>query len=235
MVNSAKQIVYKEPRISVNKLGEYLTTPKASRREKILHDAKFPPTFQVIRYDPTREIVQRFLAGKIGSIKALNEAIADYALTHTKDDFEARMKKSNLEAMALFAEMAPGLDFGDAKITIGAHAPPRRDISGVAVSVRPDLHLTVHGGANTPTRRGAIKLNISKGAVHSVASSDYVGTLLRTYIEEGCEPGECDHQRCFSLDVFGTRLAPSPKAVVNRWKDIESGCAEIARQWPGIT
>jgi hypothetical protein len=229
----SEQVVYEDPRISANKLGEYLTTPKPSRRERILHDAKFPPTFQVIRYDPTRELVQRFLAGKIGSIKALNEAIDDYALTFAKDDFEMRMKKSNLEAMGLFSEMAPTLNFGDAEINIGVHAPPRRDIAGVSVSIRPDIHLTT-GGGNAPVRRGAIKLNISKGAVHGKEAADYVGTLLRTYIEEGCEPGECDHQRCFALDVFGGKLVSSPKAVVNRWKDIESGCAEIARQWPGI-
>jgi len=234
MVNMSEQLVYEEPRISINKLGEYLTTPKASRRERILHDAKFPPTFQVIRYDPTRHVIQRFLSGKIGSIGALNEAIGEYALTHTKDDFEARMKKSNLEAMVLFAEMAPKLDFGDVKVTIGVHAPPRRDIEGVSVSIRPDLHLTANGGSNAPTRRGAIKLNISKGAVHGKDAADYVGTLLRTYIEEGCEPGECEPQRCFSLDIFGGKLVASPKAVVNRWKDIEAGCAEIARQWSSI-
>jgi hypothetical protein len=229
----AEQKVYEGARISANNLGEYLTTPKASRREKILYDAKFPPTFQVIRYDPTRELIQRFLSGKIGNIKALKAAIDDYALTHTKDDFEARMKKSNLEAMDLFAAMAPTLDFGDARISIGAHAPPRREIAKVSVSVRPDLHLTA-GGGNEPIRRGAIKLNISKGAVHGKEAADYVGTLLRTYIEEGCAPGECEHQRCFSLGVFGGKLVSSPKAVVNRWKDIESGCAEIERQWPRI-
>lgn len=233
MINTYEQAVYKDPRISLNKLGEYLTTAKASRRERILRDAKYPPTFQVIRYDPTRHIVQRFLAGKIANTTALSDAVADYALTKTKDEYEARVKKANLDAMERFISMAPTLGFGDAKVSLGAHAPQRRMVNGVSVSVRPDLHLTVSGG-NWPTRRGAIKLNISKGAVHSKDAADYVGTLLRHYIEEGCDPGECDPQLCFALDIFGEKIAASPKATINRMKDIDAGCGEIARQWDSI-
>lgn len=233
MVNSYEQSVNEDPRLSINKLGEYLTTTKASRRERILHDAKYPPTFQVIRYEAARLIIQRYLSGKIANAAALAQEIADYATTKTKDDFEARMKKSNLEALHLFAEMAPHINFGAAKVTVGAHTAPKRTIAGVAVSVRPELHL-VSGGVNEPIRRGAIKINLSKTGVHSKEAAEYVGALLRTYIEDGCEPGECDHEMCFTLDVFGQKVVTSPKAVVNRMKDIEAGCGEIARQWASI-
>jgi hypothetical protein len=234
MVNNYEQVVYEDPRISLNKLGEYLTTTKAARRERILRDAKFPPTFQVIRYDPTREIIQRYLAGKIVGTKALAAAIADYATTTTKDDFEARMKRSNLEALGFFAEYAPTLSFGEASVTMGHPAPKRRYISGVGVSVRPELTLRT-GGGNAPIRKGGVKLNISKGAVHGKDAAEYVGTVLRAYVDEGDLPGDCDPQMCYALDVFGQRLVASPKATVNRMKDVESACGEIARQWPNIT
>lgn len=233
MVNVYVQEVNQEPRISLNKLGEYMTAAKPSRRERILHDAKYPPTFQLIRYDSSRLIIQRYLSGKIANTTALIQEIDDYAKTITKTDFESRMKKSNLEALKRFAGMTPDLDFGSAKITFGRHATPRRDINGVSVSVRPDL-LLVSGGVNAPTRRGAIKLNLSQGAVHSKESAEYVGALLRTYVDDGCNDGECDYQQCFSLDIFGQKLVTSPKATVNRMKDIEAGCSEIARQWEKI-
>lgn len=227
------QGVYEDPRISINKLGEYLTVSRPSRRERILKDAKYPPTFQVIRYDPTRLLIQRFLTGKIPNTAALAAEISEYATSPVNSDFEARMKKSNIEAMNSFAQMAPALNFSGAKLTFGSHAPPRRVINGVSVSVRPDLHL-VSGGGNTPVRRGAIKLNISQGAIHSKEAADYVGALLRTYVEDGGEAGECDFQMCFAMDVFGQKAAASPKAVINRMKDIEAGCSEIARQWASI-
>lgn len=234
MVNNYQQAVNQEPQISLNKLGEYMTAAKPSRRERILRDAKYPPTFQVIRYDPARWIIQRFLSGKIANTAALHDAIDDYAISApTNTEFEARMRKSNLEALTRFLEMVPALDFGAAKMTLGAHAPPRRTINGVSVSVRPDLNITM-GGGNAPLRRGGIKLNLSQGAVHSKESAEYVGAVLRTYIDEGGGAGDCDHQLCFALDVFGQKVLTSPKAIVNRMKDVEAGCGEIARQWASI-
>lgn len=219
----------------MNKLGEYLTAAKASRRERILRDAKFPPTYKVIRYEPTRQLIQRYFAGKIRNLTELAEAIDEYALSPVSDDFEARMKKSNLEAMERFAAWVPSLDFGDVKITLDAHAPPRRQIAGVSVSIQPELYLTAGGGPNVPIRRGAIKLNVAKTAVHGKDAAEYVGALVRQFVEEGGLPDECDHQLCYSLDVFGEKLVTSPKAVVNRMRDIEATCGEIARQWPSIT
>lgn len=50
-----------EPRISVNKLGEYLVAT-ASRRRQILRDQKRPPDFKVVRYaDAQRAIVDYFI------------------------------------------------------------------------------------------------------------------------------------------------------------------------------
>lgn len=231
MVTKAEQKVHESPRISVNKLAEYLATNKASRRERILKDAKFPPTFQLIRYDPTREMVQRYLAGLIPNTQALQAAIAQYEYTKTKDEFEARMKKSNLEAMGLFAALAPTLVFEGAKVTLGEHAPPKLSISDVAVSVRPDLNLTYVGKGGL--EHGALKLNISKGAVHTIDSAEYAGALVRHFLTTRLGD-DCDHKRVFVLDIFGKKISPSPKATVNRMKDVEAACAEIARQWDSI-
>lgn len=224
--------VHKTPRISINKLSEYLATNKASRRERILKDSKYPPTFQTIRYDPTREIVQRFLSGAIPNTQDLQVSIDEYSAITVSGDFDERMKKINIEAMGNFLKLAPTLDFGEAKITIGEHAPPKLMLADVAVSVRPDLLLTMSKkGAKL---RGAIKLNISKGATHTKDSAEYAGSILRHYLA-GQEGGdECDYRCCYTLDVFAMKLVESPKALTNRIKDAEAACAEIARQWDSI-
>jgi hypothetical protein len=228
---TAKQKVHKDPRISVNKLAEYLSTNKASRRERILRESKFPPTYQVIRYEPTREIIQRFLSGSIQNTQSLQTIIANYADIPAKDDFEERMKKSNLEALSHFVVFAPTLDFTDTKLVIGEHAPAPLTLNEVAISVRPDLTLSsIKKGA---TSRGAIKLNISKGYVHSKDSAEYASSVLRHYLT-GKHDSECDFRMCFTLDVFGKKLLEAPKAVVNRMKDVDAACSEIARQWDSI-
>lgn len=222
---------HKEPRISINKLAEYLATNKASRREKILKDCKFPPTFQVIRYEPTTELAARFLAGKIQNTQSLQVEIAKYENSITSSDFEERMKKSNLEAMTRFLALAPTLDFQDATLSLGAHAPPKLVLSDVQISVRPDVLVSVSKkGAKTT---GAIKLNISKGSPHTNDSAEYAGALLRHYLMLHGKEG-CDYRNCYTLDVYSKKLVTAPKAITNRLKDAEAACAEIARQWDSI-
>jgi len=222
--------VHETPRISVNKLAEYLATNKASRRERILRESKFPPTYQVIRYEPAREIVQRFLSGAIPNTQSLQVAIGEYEAAEVAGDFDERMKKSNLEAMGYFLALAPTLDFGDATLTIGAHTAPKMTLADVAISVRPDLLVsTSKKGAK---QSGAIKLNISKGGPHTKDSAEYAGALLRTYLAGSDDA--CDYRCCYTLDVFSKKLVESPKAITNRLKDAEAACAEIARQWDSI-
>ncbi len=51
------------PRISVNKLGEYLTATPARRRQ-IIQDQKYPPTFKCVRYrDAEKALVDCLVAG----------------------------------------------------------------------------------------------------------------------------------------------------------------------------
>jgi len=225
------QKAHKDPRISVNKLAEYLATNKASRRERILRDAKFPPTFQVIRYEPTLDMARRFLSGKIANTQSLQIEIAEYEASLASNDFEERMKKSNVEAMNLFVSLAPTLDIHDMKITIGEHAPPKLTLADVAVSVRPDVLVTI--SKKGAKQSGAIKLNISKGSPHTKDSAEYAGALLRHYLAtQGHD--DCDYRCCFTLDVFSKKFVEAPKAITNRLKDAEAACAEIARQWDSI-
>ncbi|QQQ17417.1 hypothetical protein JIP62_08600 [Brevundimonas vitis] len=225
------QKFHKDPRISVNKLAEYLATNKASRRERILRDSKFPPTFQVIRYEPTLELAKRFLVGKVPNTQSLQVAISEYEATLVNGDFEERMKKSNVEAMKLFLGLAPTLDFHEATLTMGEHAPKKLPIADVAVSVRPDVLVTM--SKKGAKQSGAIKLNISKGSPHTKDSAEYAGALLRHYlVSQGGD--DCDYRCCFTLDIFSKKLVEAPKAITNRLKDAEAACAEIARQWDSI-
>lgn len=51
-----------EPRISVNKLAQYVTS-RATRQNQILRTAKFPPDYITTYYRDAAEAIARFLAG----------------------------------------------------------------------------------------------------------------------------------------------------------------------------
>ncbi|MGA3063934.1 MAG: hypothetical protein ABSD90_12035 [Methylocystis sp.] len=119
-----KQKTHKEPRISVNKLGEYLATNKAARRDRILRDAKIPPAYQVIRYDDAKQIIQQSLASGKLNTQEIQAKISVLAAKEANSEFDERMIKSNVEALEYFVELIPSIAFDDFILTLGEHAPP---------------------------------------------------------------------------------------------------------------
>jgi hypothetical protein len=59
-----------EPRISVNKLAQYVTS-RATRQNQILRTAKFPPDYITTYYREAAEAIARFLAGGMVSFSIL--------------------------------------------------------------------------------------------------------------------------------------------------------------------
>src|SRR5680860_437992 len=66
--------VNKEPRFSVNKLGEYLTA-KPSRRKRIIEDQKYPKPFQgTVGYKEAREAIIKYII-KDYNLEILSDAV----------------------------------------------------------------------------------------------------------------------------------------------------------------
>jgi hypothetical protein len=64
----------KPPRLSVNKLGEYMTA-KAGRQYKILHDAKYPQDFIVAHYKDAAEAIAKAIVDGLQDLSVLEKAI----------------------------------------------------------------------------------------------------------------------------------------------------------------
>lgn len=219
-----------EPRISLNKLAEYLSTNKASRRERILLDQKYPPTFQTIRYDAARQIMQQLLASDKCNTQEIQSKISGLASKKPANEFDERMIKANVEALEYFKELVPSLAFLDWTLTLGTHAPTPLRLNGVDISVRPDL--LVSSKTKTGVSTGGIKFNITKGSIHTKESADYVGAVMLEYLSHAGE--NASHTLCSTIDIFGKKVVQAPKAIANRMKDAASACAEIARVWPAL-
>lgn len=225
-----KQKVRTEPRISLNKLAEYLSTNKASRRERILLDQKYPPTFQTIRYDAARQIMAQLLtSGKCNS-QEIQSKIIELSSKIPANDFDERMIKANVEALTYFMELVPSLAFLDWNLTLGPHAPPPLRLGGVDISVRPDIIVSTN--TKSVPAIGGIKFNITKGSIHTKESSEYVGAIMLGYLAQNGDGAS--YSLCSAVDIFGKKVAPAPKATANRMKDAAAACAEIARVWPSL-
>ena len=225
------------PRISVNKLGEFLTTSSPFRRRSILRDQKDQRTKSPIkpRYGKVLGPIEDYLVGGgvdpsviLDASDMLNEAPA--RTRWIKDD-----NCNTALALEQFLDLSDGLPFDGVTYVRGERKPKKILISGVRVSIRPEFLLRF-------TRKGQEFVGTLK--IHCIKDDDralkeegqeYVATLCHQWLLRNLPDGaRASHKHCFSIDVFRRRIVHAPAASTKRMRDVEAACAEIATLWPTI-
>lgn len=225
------------PRISVNKLGEYLVA-NAGRRRQIIVDQKYPPDFQVIRYGPAERAIVEYLTDgrRDRTILARHQKLLSDCRPGP-DDSDARTQRVRncLEAIKAFSAIAPSSLPGNGLVmSPGVPDPPKLSKAGTSISVRPEILSSGVGRGGIRTV-GAIKLHFSKTHPFDDRSGEYVGVLLHEYAEHHLsDRGHPSFRQFHVIDVFAGRIFSAPRAFVRRRADVEAACEEIASRWPAL-
>jgi len=75
-----------KPKISLNKLGEYLdATP--SRRKRIIQDQQNPQAFKAVRYQDARECITEYISNEMLDDAGLLESAQKLRAVHDCSDF----------------------------------------------------------------------------------------------------------------------------------------------------
>lgn len=221
------------PRISTNKLAEYMrATP--SRRRKIIEQQKNPPTYMVTWYADAQSAITKFILGGCADESILKNEINRLNGLTTQNETEETRNKTNVDALAAFLNWYEQLDLKGYELTAGPNSQPKLVCSGVEVSVRPEVFIR-----GTETRNGefvgCIKLYFSKDSKLDDESGSYVGALLHQYSCRHLASGRKVKQKaCITIDVFGQQAFVAPKAIVKRSADIDAACKEIEVIWPTL-
>lgn len=227
----SEQIVRLNPRISANKLGEYLVSPPL-RRQCIIERQKYPCSYIGAYYEHARAAIVDFIVGRIdrGALLARAEEIVEGPYEST---YAMHRAHGCAEAVLRFLDLEPLLDLrGLDAITLPKHV--KLEVEGVDVSVYPDIVLEGHDSRNRPVV-GAIKLHFPKSHPHTEASAQYVATLLRMYaMQQMSDRGKVSEDACIVVDVFAGRVLTAPHGYRRRWRDIGAACQEIRRVWPTV-
>ena len=135
-----KPTIRKTPRISVNKLAEYLTASPAKRRS-IVKDQKYPPTFRITWYEKATRAMVSFLSDPKRDDDALVQVIEKLYTQKAATENEQLKLNTNAQALEAFLESYSDLDLGLGVVKQGDTDPAKLSISGVELSVRPELLL----------------------------------------------------------------------------------------------
>lgn len=225
------QVVRKSPRMSVNKLGEYMVA-SPRRRKRIIEDQKEPHDFVVARYRDAEEAIGEYLRDGAEDDSCIQEAIQKLQFKPKKSQWDTDTAGLCNDALEAFLEVVGDIDLdGDALVRDFSRRPLR--MVGVAISVRPEVLLRkkVTGAVS---EIGAIKLCFSKNKRLSEESASYIGAILHEYMQSVYPDLRVIRARCQVVDVFGRKVFEAPRAYKTRLQDVEAACEEIARAWPDM-
>lgn len=220
------------PRISLNKLGEYLTATPA-RRRRIVLDQQDPKAFIVARYMDARTAIVDYLASglsDLGRRQLVSKSVA-LRLDKSGTDFACQDRVASADAMVSFMDLSSSIDMdGLIAIPVEGSFSAAMYISGVKVSVRPDVILK---NWITGDVVGAIKLHFPKTSPLCAETLVYVSAALRVYMEKQ-GGASVDFKRCYIVDVPTKSVVSAQKAHVKRMRGIEAACEEIFVRWVGL-
>jgi hypothetical protein len=224
-----------DPRISVNKLAEYMVS-KAARQRKLLRDRKYPdPDFQMGMYHKeASEAVAAYLVGDQLNTQNIDTQIQIIKQQNPGKIGTQRRLNSNIEAMERFLDMLDDFDFGDHVPSLGAHAPQKLTFHNVAVSVRPEIIL--RGNKKGKKIIGAVKLHFAKAFEMDEEAAGYVSAAVNEFcVRHVADDDETvSSELCQVFDIGSGTIFPGVKSTKRRLQDIEDTCQNIAAIWPTI-
>lgn len=225
------------PRISVNKLGDYLVASAGQRRTIVANQRK-PKDCIVPRYRAAEHVVEKCLLIGGNDLTAVHNEVERLKSLRPSTRWDAETVGSNLEALTAFVKFKSRLDafMVEATVTAGLVRPPKLSVNGVAVSVRPEFILSSVDSTGRKTC-GALKLRFCKTANLEEAAAKFVTTTVQWFVEEHLATGEvyATHDLCAVFDVFRGRLFLAPKSFARLRKEIKTGCEEYAMWWRSLS
>lgn len=227
------QIKTNAPRISVNKLAEFILA-KGARQRQILHDQKYPTEFKGMYYREASEAISLSLSRNLEDLTYITKAISILEQATPDKIGTQRRIDSNIDALESFLSMLDIINLEGISAKLGENSPEKINIHNVSISVRPEIILKSSAKSKAPLV-GAIKLHFPRTYSLSQDGAGYVSAILQRWCEHTQnEDGTVSGSLCRVIDVGAQSFYPGVKATVSRMKDVEAACQNIAALWPSI-
>lgn len=225
--------VESNPKMTVNKLGEYLVaSPRRQRR--ILEQLKYPDEnrFGAVAHSEAREAIKAYFVSGFDP-KIILDCISLLKGKDPVNDYQEAMINSSVEGLELVLE-SEEIDKGLTYLPYEG-PNPKLNLHGVEISVYPDLIVenTIRGTEFV----GALKLHLSKNSSNTEEGDKYIAAILHMFGTEHLNSLGKDSTRpslYLSYDIFADTFTECPKSISRRMEDINAGCLNIVAIWNSI-
>lgn len=220
----------KTPRISVNKLAEYMGASAGRRKTIIKSQIKPPGEIVVARYRDVYQVLAEYFATPCEDL--FYQRALDLREAAGGSDWAKQDKNLSADALIACADVIELVNLHGVKVipapkTEGTHP---FTIAGVRVSIRPEFLILDN---STDLVCGGIKFSFNKQQPLVEESCEFVATLVRAYLVEQYGVS-IDPKRCLSIATPTKQVVCAPKATKAKMAAIEAACEEIAIRWKSL-
>jgi hypothetical protein len=220
-----------QPRISVNKLGEYMEAGPA-RRRSIVNTQRRPPGEAIVaRYADALDALKEYFSSPSDDL--FYQRATELRSQKTNTAWAMQDKQLSADALVACADVVELLDLRGVRVVPTGAAVEGQfiHIAGVKVSVRPQFLIVDGDGLGRV--RGGIKFSFNKQYPLGDTACEYVATVMRQSLAAS-HGSSVDPKHCFSVATFTRQVVSAPKAHKARMVAIEAACEEIASRWSSV-
>lgn len=227
-----KRKVIKTPKMTVNKLAEYLIS-KPYRQRGILTQLKYPDDnkFGPTAHTDSREAIKNYLINEFD--RSIIEKCIQTLTSKKGSDHQKKVDKSSIETLKTLLE-SENLEVDAFSYNEYAGDNPKMNIEGVEISVYPDV--IVSSTKRNKNYIGALKIHLSRTFPLTDEGGKYVGTILNKFSEDNLVTESLltrpDHN--ISFEVFSDNFIECPTSFKKRSENISAGCMTISAIWNSI-
>lgn len=187
------------PRISLNKLAEFMTA-RPPRQRRIIRDQKYPSDFMRVYYREAQEAVTSCVASNLEDVADVERQINILNQQRPETVGTQRRLAANVDALEAFLLMLDNINFAGARPELGANDAPRLMVRNVAISVRPEIILRTEGRSGPLV--GAVKIHFPKTNPLTEAGAGYLSAVLQEWCAvHMAEAGTPSGPLCYVVDV----------------------------------
>lgn len=217
-----------KPKISVNKLGEYLIA-SPTRRKRIVEDQQEPKPFIAARYTDAREKIVEYLSENMNDDSKILIAAQNLRVPSGESDFNDQDRRASADAIEDFLDASENIILDGLIVEAGeSTSSASMKVSHVDITMRPDALLK---DQNSGEIVGCVKLHFPRINPLNNQSAEYVATAMRVYLENIKENKKVDPKKCYVVDVPTKTVVTAPKAFKRKMNDIVAACEEINARW----
>ena len=218
----------------MNHVTRYLSTTKASQRETVIREAKFPKKIPVAIYGQAKPQIHDFFPHGGGDLAYFDEGLARLDAKARRDETKRDEALRCIRAIEAFKRLYGqkrwnNLHFGPEV----ANVPLK--VGEVLINVRLDATISQSGSDGTLNSGGIVVFlaTTPESRKNIEIRRRHVASLILWALEVqgNIEPLP---RLCMSFDAFGEELTKASSSQSTFRSNVESSCREAALMWDGV-